>query len=116
MFTAIIITGGILTKDDIHISYLPLAHVFERAMYGLFLGVGARIGFYQGDTLKLLDDVAELRPTFFASVPRLFNRIYDKVWAQVKAKGGVSEALFNYAFNSKKANLEKGVVTHPIWE
>lgn len=45
---------------------------------------------------------AELRPTFFASVPRLFNRIYDKVWAQVKAKGGVSEALFNVGHDSDR--------------
>jgi hypothetical protein len=44
-------------QDDIHISYLPLAHVFERAVLVMFTSVGARAGFYQGDTLKLLDDV-----------------------------------------------------------
>jgi long-chain acyl-CoA synthetase len=107
-------SGIILTTGDSHISYLPMAHVFERAMVVILIGVGARMGFYQGDTLKLLDDVgmdmlcmrirciklhviAELEPTFFASVPRLFNRIYDRVWAGVKAKGPTAEALFKVA-------------------
>lgn len=105
-----------LGKDDVHISYLPLAHVFERAIQQMVTHIGARIGFYQGDTLKLLEDVVELKPTFFPSVPRLFNRIYDKVWAGVKAKGGVAELLFNTAFKTKKANLAKGSVTHWLWD
>lgn len=40
---------------------------------------GARVGFFRGDVTKLLEDVQELRPTVFPSVPRLFNRIYDKL-------------------------------------
>lgn len=48
-----------LSKDDCHISYLPLAHVFERAVFNLLIGVGGRAGFYQGDTLKLLEDVGK---------------------------------------------------------
>lgn len=84
-----------ISKEDSHISYLPLAHVFERAVFNLLIGVGGRVGFYQGDTLKLLEDVAELCPTIFVSVPRLFNRIFDKVWANVKTKGGLAETLFN---------------------
>lgn len=75
-----------MDKTDLHISYLPLAHVFERLIQLMVTHVGASIGFYQGDTLKLLDDVAELKPTVFASVPRLFNRIYDKVLSGVKSK------------------------------
>ncbi|KAI9189246.1 medium-chain fatty acid-CoA ligase faa2 [Blastocladiella emersonii ATCC 22665] len=77
---------------------------------------GARIGFYQGDTLKLLDDVCVLRPTCFISVPRLFNRIYDKVLAGVKQKGGVAEYLFNTAYAQKKAALKRNTVTHYLWD
>lgn len=40
---------------------------------------GARIGFYGGDIKLLVNDIQELRPTVFVSVPRLLNRIYDKV-------------------------------------
>ncbi|KAF9948701.1 Long chain acyl-CoA synthetase 7 peroxisomal [Mortierella alpina] len=101
---------------DTHISYLPLAHVFERLSQAVMISGAARIGYYQGDTLKLLDDVAVLQPTIFASVPRLFNRIYDKVLAGVKAKGGLAAFLFNRAFESKKANLRRGILEHAIWD
>ncbi|KAG0347950.1 Long chain acyl-CoA synthetase 7 peroxisomal [Podila humilis] len=101
---------------DTHVSYLPLAHVFERLCQAVMISGAARVGYYQGDTLKLLDDVAVLQPTIFASVPRLFNRIYDKVLAGVKAKGGVAAFLFNRAYVAKKANLRKGILTHAVWD
>ncbi|KAJ3106570.1 Long chain acyl-CoA synthetase 7 peroxisomal [Phlyctochytrium bullatum] len=105
-----------VTGDDSHISYLPLAHVFERVVQLIVTNVGGRIGFYQGDTLKLLDDVAELKPTLFASVPRLYNRIYDKVLSGVKAKSAVAQFLFNTAFNAKKKGLAEGTVHHWLWD
>ncbi|KAI7887248.1 uncharacterized protein EV154DRAFT_520724 [Mucor mucedo] len=108
-------TFALITHEDTYISYLPLAHVFERAAQGIHLYKGAAIGYYQGDTLKLLDDIAELKPTVFCSVPRLFNRIYDKVLSGVKAKGGVSAMLFNSAFAAKKASLNK-TVNHWLWD
>lgn len=104
------------SNADCHISYLPLAHVFERLCQAIMISGATRIGYYQGDTLKLLDDVVELQPTIFVSVPRLFNRIYDKVMAGVKAKGGLAASLFNRAYNSKKANLKRGIIDHALWD
>ena len=40
---------------------------------------GAQIGFFRGDVKELVKDIQELKPTIFVSVPRLLNRIYDKV-------------------------------------
>lgn len=40
---------------------------------------GARIGYFQGDIRRLSDDMKALKPTVFAVVPRLLNRMYDKV-------------------------------------
>ena len=40
---------------------------------------GGQVGFFSGDILKLMDDIQTLRPTIFPAVPRLLNRIYDKV-------------------------------------
>ncbi|KAF9131551.1 Long chain acyl-CoA synthetase 7 peroxisomal [Mortierella sp. 14UC] len=104
------------SNADTHVSYLPLAHVFERLCQAVMIAGGARIGYYQGDTLKLLDDVAILQPTIFASVPRLFNRIYDKVMAGVQAKGGIAAFLFKRAYATKKANLRKGILEHALWD
>ncbi|KAI9207096.1 uncharacterized protein BJ171DRAFT_495648 [Polychytrium aggregatum] len=104
------------TSDDVYISYLPLAHVYERVVQSNLIGLGARIGFFQGDTLKLLDDVAELKPTIFASVPRLYNRIYAKVMESVKERGGIAETLFNFAYAAKKHHLASGYSTHFLWD
>ena len=57
----------LLTKDDVYISYLPLAHILERE-YRLCHNQVPKL-VYQGDTLKLLDDTGELKPTMFTSVP-----------------------------------------------
>ena len=87
--------------QDVHISYLPLAHVFETVVMNFCLYAAAAVGFYQGDTLKLLDDLQALRPTLFASVPRLYNRFYDKIVGGAKAKGGIAAMLFTKALNTK---------------
>ena len=42
---------------------------------------GARIGFFRGDVKKLTDDIQALKPNIFPTVPRLLNRIYDRVRA-----------------------------------
>ena len=41
--------------------------------------VGARVGFYRGDVKLLIEDIQALKPTIFITVPRLLNRVYDKV-------------------------------------
>jgi long-chain acyl-CoA synthetase len=105
-----------IRPDDVHISYLPLAHMFERIVMCFVLLKGAQIGFYSGDTLKLLDDISVLKPTLFISVPRLLNRVFDKVTASVEAKGGISKFLFDTAYASKKAGLANGHVTHWFWD
>jgi len=80
------------------------------------LGVGGAIGFFQGSAAKLLEDIDVLKPTFFPSVPRLLNRVYDRVNAAVELKGGISATLFSMACESKKASLRDGYITHWLWD
>lgn len=58
-------------KTDSYLSYLPLAHVLERIMNLAILAEGGRIGFYRGSTRFIIEDIKELRPSIFTSVPRL---------------------------------------------
>ncbi len=51
----------------------------------MVLMCGAKVGFYQGDVKLLIEDMQALQPTLFASVPRLLNRVYDKVLLLVHA-------------------------------
>ena len=76
--------GILFNEESTHISYLPLAHSFEKSLWAMGISFGASAGFYSGDPLKLLDDMQALQPTVFVSVPRLYNRIYDKIMAGVK--------------------------------
>ncbi|KAI9149871.1 medium-chain fatty acid-CoA ligase faa2 [Blastocladiella emersonii ATCC 22665] len=103
-------------NGGVHFSYLPLAHVFENTVQVFAIQHGGCVGFYQGDTLKILEDIQELKPTCFISVPRLLNRIYDKVWAGVRAKGGIGETLFNMAYNAKLESLKNGYNTSLLWD
>jgi len=101
-------------ENDVHISYLPLAHVFERVVSGMAYMAGARVGFFQGDIKLLLSDVGALKPSIFPMVPRLINRLYDKIH-QGAAASRIKSILINCAKNSKLAKLQRGIVTRNSW-
>ena len=98
---ASILTGVTIDNTSTIISYLPLAHSFEKFLFITALIGGGRIGYYSGDPLKILDDLQVLKPTVFPSVPRLFNRIYDRIIAGVKEQSASKQWLFNKAVSSK---------------
>ncbi|CAK4628752.1 hypothetical protein LEN26_018529 [Aphanomyces euteiches] len=104
------------TKDSVHLSYLPLAHSMEHMVHANIILHGACIGMYQGNTLKLVDDLVALRPTFFATVPRLLNKMYDKIVNGANAAGGFKAWLFNVAKDTKLANLKQGYRRHAIFD
>ncbi|XP_013381851.1 long-chain-fatty-acid--CoA ligase 5 isoform X2 [Lingula anatina] len=101
--------------SDVLISYLPLAHVYEQLTETFVHMVGGKVGFFRGDIRGLLDDLAELKPTLFPSVPRLLNRIYDKAMAAASASK-IKNVLLNMALNSKEKDLKKGIVKRNIWD
>ncbi|XP_071952898.1 long-chain-fatty-acid--CoA ligase 5-like isoform X2 [Antedon mediterranea] len=100
-----------------HISYLPLAHMFERAMHGLAYIHGGRVGIFQGNPKLLTDDIQALKPASFPSVPRVLNRIYDKVMGQVNSASWLKKKMFYMALNSKRKALERGEICFDtIWD
>lgn len=105
-----------LEPTDIHVSYLPLAHSFERIVTLAIFYNGASMGFYRGDVRQLFDDIAVLQPTVFCSVPRLWNRLYDKVMTAVNSGGGIKKALFETAYESKVEGLKDGYLTHSLYD
>ncbi|OIW06655.1 hypothetical protein TanjilG_04049 [Lupinus angustifolius] len=102
--------------SDVYISYLPLAHIYERANQVMTVYFGIAVGFYQGDNMKLMDDLAALRPTIFCSVPRLYNRIYSGIVSAVKTSGGLRERIFNAAYNAKRQAILHGKNPSPMWD
>ncbi|KAB1202267.1 Long chain acyl-CoA synthetase 7, peroxisomal [Morella rubra] len=108
-----------LHSSDVYMSYLPLAHIYERTNQVVSVYCGIAIGFYQGDTLKLMDDAASLRPTIFCSVPRSIrsNSGYcDRIANAVSASGMLRDRLFRAAYNSKRKAIMSGRNPSPMWD
>ncbi|GLD60081.1 long-chain-fatty-acid--CoA ligase 5 [Lates japonicus] len=87
--------------QDVSISFLPLAHMFERVVQTVMYGAGAKVGFFQGDIRLLPDDMKTLQPTIFPVVPRLLNRVYDKeslgaVRVMVTGAAPISPSVLNF--------------------
>ncbi|CDW89813.1 long-chain-fatty-acid--ligase 5 [Stylonychia lemnae] len=106
-----------LCEQDVSISYLPYAHIFEQAIFVTSLGFGFRHGYYSGDPLKLFEDIALLKPTSLVVVPRIMNRIYDKIMAGVANSSGFKQGLFNRAVATKLENLRNNCqFTHWLYD
>lgn len=105
-------------SEDVYLSFLPLAHIFERLVTNALLASGSSIGFFTGDLSKLIDDIQHLRPTIFCAVPRLLNRIRDKVLQGFSStKQSLASSLFNIAVKQKLYNLKRcGETRHMLWD
>uniref|UniRef100_A0A663F3B0 Arachidonate--CoA ligase n=1 Tax=Aquila chrysaetos chrysaetos TaxID=223781 RepID=A0A663F3B0_AQUCH len=104
-----------LPCDDVLISFLPLAHMFERVIQSVVYCHGGRIGFFQGDIRLLSDDMKALRPTIFPVVPRLLNRMYDKIFSQ--ADTSLKRWILEFAAKRKKAEVRNGIIRNDsLWD
>jgi long-chain acyl-CoA synthetase len=98
--------NGFGTPNDVHISYLPLAHIFGRMVDGVAMASGACIGFFRGDVLGLVDDMKILKPTGFISVPRLFNRFNSAIKTATLDAPGFRGTLSKRVIETKKASMK----------
>lgn len=89
------VAGIKVEHTDIYISYLPLAHIFERVAMATVISSGGAIGFYSGDAKELVNDIQELKPTIMCGVPRIFERIYAAINAQIDTSGFITKKLFH---------------------
>ena len=73
----------IIRHDDLTYLYLPLAHALALLMQLRSFEVGAAIAYFGGDTRQIVAELAEVRPTYLPSVPRIFEKIYAGVTASL---------------------------------
>ncbi len=89
-----------MQPGDIALSFLPLAHMFERtAGYYHAILAGAEVAFNR-DIKHLTDDLREVRPTVLVSVPRVFERFYTMIQRRVKKRPWILRLLFIQARNA----------------
>ena len=84
-----------IDSDMVTISFLPMAHVFERlAGHFLMLGSGATVGYAESpDTIG--DDIQKIRPHTGASVPRVYERIFDNMRSQA-SESAIKKPIFEW--------------------
>lgn len=83
--------------DDLFLSFLPLSHTLERTVgYYLPMMAGAAVA-YARSISQLADDLLAVRPTVMISVPRVFERVYNRIQAQLLEKSSLARKLFSHA-------------------
>jgi long-chain acyl-CoA synthetase len=84
---------GLFNPDNATLLFLPLAHVFGRAIGIAALSTGCVLG-HVPDTKALLGDLDEFKPTFILAVPRVFEKVYNGAQQKAQAKGKLAAAIF----------------------
>jgi len=88
---------SVIEDEDVAYLYLPLAHSFALLIqFGTF-DLGTTLAYWERDPLKILPNLAELKPTYFPSVPRIFEKIYTAATSGIEKEGGLKKAIFNWA-------------------
>ena len=107
-----------LDENGTHISFLPLAHIFERMVISGFMGVAAKVGFISGSfRTTLMEDMSILGPTLLFTVPRVLQTVRKKIFDGFDALGGWKRRLAYTAYYTKLENYKKyGIITHLIYD
>ncbi len=86
-----------VTDQDTFLSFLPLSHIFERmAGFYLALACGSTVAFSEGIE-KIAQNMTEIKPTVMTGVPRLFERMYNKIRKNVEKQPEKKQKIFEWA-------------------
>ena len=109
--------GVVLGENEMYLSYLPLAHAFERVINLFCMYIGACVAFYSGSPLRIVEDAKTCNPTVFIAVPRVMMKVYDKIIDGVKKSNIIKRKLFEQAVKDKLKSLqEMGYYTSAVWD
>ncbi|MFJ4337616.1 AMP-dependent synthetase/ligase [Streptomyces sp. NPDC088915] len=87
---------GMVTRDDVQYLWLPLAHVFGKVLTSGQIEVG-HVTAVDGRVDKIIENLPVVQPTYMASVPRIFEKVYNGVAAKARAGGGAKYKIFQWA-------------------
>ena len=96
-----------ITGDDLFLSFLPLSHTLERTGgYYLPMICGSTVAFARS-AQQLGEDLGIIKPTLLISVPRVYERVYDRIGSALKKKGGMAQKLFRFTVKVGSARFER---------
>lgn len=99
---------GIDYKDIKILSFLPICHIFERMLFYLYQHNGYTVYFAESID-KMGDNIKEVQPHLMSVVPRLIEKVYDKIYSKGTSAGGLKAKIFLWALgvNKRKEKLGK---------
>ncbi len=97
------------------LSFLPLNHIYERIASYIFMSSGFSI--YFAESMELIgENLKEVKPTIFCTVPRLLEKVYEKIMAKGAELTGLKKTLFYWAVDlaTKYDNIKSGGISYNI--
>ncbi|MCB0397908.1 MAG: AMP-binding protein, partial [Flavobacteriales bacterium] len=87
-----------VSKGELVLSFLPMCHIFERMLVYMYQYAGARV--YYAESMDTIgDNIREVHPVMFTAVPRLLEKVYDRIVAKGETLEGISKKLFFWALD-----------------
>lgn len=96
-----------VNSEDRALSLLPLAHIFERAVMSFYLSCGVSV-YFVDDLQNVAKLMKEVKPTMMTVVPRLLEKIFNKMKTRISEKKGISYLIATAAFNAALKKKECG--------
>lgn len=111
-------SGRMIIFDSkiVHLSYLPLNHIFERIVQHALIVAGGRCGFFCGDRKKISENAKALKPTLFVAVPKVLSTVYDKIMKGIQEKCLITRTIFQWTFQNRIAKFKSGTIKKNFWE
>lgn len=104
-----------IKPEDRFLSFLPLSHVLERSAGSILpMFVGSSIS-YAESVAKLSDNLKEVKPTILVSVPKIFEKIYEKIRSEIKNKPGIIKKFFYWSLNQSDDSFGKKMADKIIY-
>jgi long-chain acyl-CoA synthetase len=98
---------SVLDSNTTTYLFLPLAHSFALLIQLLSFDLGGNIAYWERDPPKIIPNLAEVKPEYFPSVPRIFEKIYTAATSQIEKSGGLKKLIFNWAIGVGKRVRER---------
>jgi len=100
-------------EKDVALSVLPLSHVFERQAMYMYLNQGMAVYFAES-LLTLGPNLREVRPTVLVGVPRIFEKIYERIQERAAASGRSATAILNWSVGVARKYAEYVIAHKPV--
>jgi long-chain acyl-CoA synthetase len=91
--TDAVVVDATLEEGDASYLFLPLAHAFAILIQFATFDLGATLAYWSRDPKMIIADLTQMNPSFFPSVPRMFEKIYTLATAQIPDKEGLHKAI-----------------------